>query len=60
MLGLSSLAGAGAGAIVTEIGIGAAMGSVVPGLGTALGAVLGYGASQLTDDYIGDYLRYIG
>ena len=36
------------------------MGSVVPGLGTALGAVLGYGASQLTDDYIGEYLRYIG
>ena len=58
MLGLSSLASAGAGAIVTEIG--AAMGSVVPGLGTALGAVLGYGVSQLTDDYIGDYLRYIG
>ena len=51
MLGVRSLA---------EVGIGAAMGSVVPGLGTALGAVLGYGASQLTDDFFGDYLRYIG
>ena len=44
--------------------VGATIGSIVPGLGTAAGAVIGgvssYAAAQLTDDFFGDYLRYIG
>jgi len=53
-----------AASIGTSSAIGAALGSVVPGLGTlvggAIGAVGGVAASSLTDDYFGDYLRYIG
>jgi len=57
--GLSSVASAVAGA-AAGAATGAAIGSIVPGLGTVVGAVVGYGASSLTDDYFGDYLRYIG
>jgi hypothetical protein len=43
---------------------GAAIGSIVPGLGNVAGAVIGGvaggAASKLTDDFFGDYLRYIG
>jgi len=43
---------------------GAAIGSIVPGLGTAIGGIVGFAVgsvgSSLTDDYFGDYLRYIG
>merc|ERR1712142_310593 len=57
--GLSEVGSAASGAAA-----GAALGSIVPGIGTAIGAVVGgiAGAAggQLTDDYFGDYLRYIG
>ena len=58
-LGMSAATSAAVGAKA-----GAVLGSVVPGLGTAVGAAFGAGvgtaASMLTDDYFGDYLRYIG
>ena len=55
--------GVGAG-IAAAAASGAAIGSFLPGPGTAAGAVLGaaVGAviATLSDDYVGDYLRYIG
>ena len=63
VLGLSfggGAAGTSIGAAMAGTEIGATIGSVVPGLGTALGAIVGYGAGQLTDDYFGQFLRYIG
>jgi len=64
--GLSAAAGQLGAAASAAIGakVGAVAGSVVPGLGTAIGGVMGavggHAVSQLTDDYFGDYLRYIG
>merc|ERR1712147_347367 len=59
-------AGVGAG-IAAAAASGAAIGSFIPGPGTVAGAALGvavagFGAiiGTLSDDYIGDYLRYIG
>ena len=42
--------------------IGGVIGSIVgdPGVGTMIGNLVVTGASTLTDDYFGDYLRYIG
>jgi len=63
-------AGATAGitaAIASAAASGAAIGSFIPGPGTAAGAALGVAVGSagtaiaaLTDDYVGDYLRYIG
>jgi len=57
--GISKAASAAASAAT-----GAAIGSIVPGLGTAIGGIVGLvvgtAGSSLTDDYFGDYLRYIG
>ena len=43
---------------------GAVIGSVIPGAGTAMGGILGAiitnAAGSATEDYLGDYLRYIG
>lgn len=43
---------------------GAAVGSIIPGLGTIFGSTIGtlvsQGFSDLTDSYVGYYLRYIG
>jgi len=51
----------------TSVAAGGTAGSVVPGPGTVAGMVTGagvavatYTAYSLSDDYIGDYLRYIG
>jgi len=44
----------------TGAAVGAAIGSVIPGAGTIIGGLVGAGVSQLSDDYLGDYLRYIG
>jgi len=51
----------------TSVAAGATAGSVVPGPGTVAGMVSGagvavatYAAYSLSDDYLGDYLRYIG
>lgn len=51
----------------TSVAAGATAGSVVPGPGTVAGMISGagvavatYAAFSLSDDYIGDYLRYIG
>ena len=66
IIGAGATAGIGA-AIAAAAASGAVMGSFIPGPGTAAGAVLGvavagFGAlfGTLSDDYIGDYLRYIG
>jgi len=52
------------GATAASSAAGAALGSIVPGIGTAIGAavgaVAGAAGGELTDDYFGDYLRYIG
>jgi len=63
-------AGASAGigaAIAAAAASGAAIGSFIPGPGTAAGTILGVAVAgvgaligTLSDDYIGDYLRYIG
>jgi len=54
-------------AIAAAAASGAAIGSFIPGPGTAAGTVLGIAVGgvgtligALSDDYIGDYLRYIG
>ena len=47
-------------ALASAMAAGAAAGSVVPGLGTVVGGVAGVVAASVTDDYFGDYLRYIG
>ena len=53
--GIGSVLSSGAGAAA-----GAAIGSIVPGVGTILGGLVGAGVGSLSDDYFGDYLRYIG
>ena len=47
---------------VTSAAVGAAIGSIVPVpiVGTVVGGLVGAGVGTLTDDYFGDYLRYIG
>merc|ERR1711892_1525112 len=63
IVGSGVAAGVGAG-IAAAAASGAAMGSFLPGPGTAAVAVLGVAVGTvigtLSDDYIGNYLRYIG
>ena len=59
----AALASAGASAITgaaAAAAMGAAAGSVIPVIGNIVGAVAGAAAGMLTDDYFGDFLRYIG
>jgi len=56
---LASGASAAAGAAVAAAA-GAAMGSIVPVAGTIIGGLAGASVGLLSDDYFGDYLRYIG
>jgi len=64
--GLGTAAG---GLVGAQVGaqVGATLGSIVPVTGTtiggiigAVGGVIGGAAATLTDDYVGEYLRYIG
>ena len=55
----AAVAGTSAAAAVAAA-TGAAVGSVVPVIGTIVGAVAGAAVAMLTDDYFGDFLRYIG
>ena len=52
----------GIGSVMTaaETAVGAAVGSIVPGAGTIIGGIVGTAVGSLSDDYFGDYLRYIG
>jgi len=65
--GLEAAVNAAAGAAATAAGtaaagaaIGASAGSIVPVIGNVVGAVVGAGVAANSDDYFGDYLRYIG
>lgn len=73
---IKAAVGAGVGAGLTALMVSAAaaggtLGSIVPVAGTAAGALAGiaiagvgalaaYAVGSMTDDYLGDYLRYIG
>merc|ERR1712241_1547043 len=53
----------GVGSVLTNAAgaaAGAAIGSIVPGVGTIIGGLVGASVGALSDDYFGDYLRYIG
>jgi len=39
---------------------GEAIGSIIPGAGTIIGSLVRAGVAELSDEYLGDYLRYIG
>lgn len=59
----TSFFNAGIGSVLTKgasAAAGAAIGSIVPGPGTIIGGLVGAAVGELSDDYFGDYLRYIG
>ena len=58
--GAVSAAATAAATAATGAAIGASAGSIVPVVGTIVGAAAGAAAGAMTDDYFGDYLRYIG
>ena len=56
----AAAAGAAISGVAAAAAAGAAAGSIVPVIGNVVGAVVGVGVATVTDDYFGDYLRYIG